>query len=68
VTFAATYALGHVAAQYYAQGRSLSTADLKALFSRFREEGTTLYPRVEARIRGAAGSGSLTDILRSATR
>ena len=68
VTFAATYALGHVAAQYYAQGRSLSTADLKALFTRFRDEGQTLFPRVEARVRSAASGGSLTDILRSVTR
>jgi tellurite resistance protein/uncharacterized protein (DUF697 family) len=68
VTFAATYALGHAADRYYAQNRSLSTADLKALFARFREEGQTLYPRVESRVRGAASGGSLTDILRSVTR
>jgi uncharacterized protein (DUF697 family) len=68
VTFAATYALGHAADQYYEQGRSLSTADLKALFARFRDEGQTMYPRVEARIRGAATGGSLADILKSVTR
>ena len=68
VTFATTYALGHVADQYYAQGRTLSTADLKALFARFRTDAETMFPRVESRVRGAASSGSLTDILRSATR
>lgn len=68
VTFAATYALGHVANQYYAQGRELSTADLKSLFARFRAEGETLFPRVEARVRRAASGGSLTDLLRSVTR
>jgi tellurite resistance protein/uncharacterized protein (DUF697 family) len=68
VTFATTYALGHVAQQYYAQGRSLSTADLKGLFTRLRAEGETMFPRVEARVRDAARSGSLTDILRSVTR
>jgi tellurite resistance protein/uncharacterized protein (DUF697 family) len=68
VTFAATYALGHAANQYYAQNRQLSTADLKALFARFRGEGDTMFPRVEARVRSAASSGSLSDILRSVTR
>lgn len=68
VTFATTYALGHVADQYYAQGRTLSTADLKALFARFRRDAETVFPRVESRIRGAASGGSLTDLLRSTTR
>lgn len=68
VTFATTYALGHVADRYYAQNRSLSTADLKALFARFRVDAETMYPRVESRVRGAASSGSLTDILRNVTR
>ncbi|MCC6317173.1 MAG: hypothetical protein IT361_05720 [Gemmatimonadaceae bacterium] len=57
VTFATTYALGHAAEQYYAQGRKLSTADLKALFTRFQGEADTVFPRVEARIRELASRG-----------
>jgi glutathione S-transferase len=65
VTFATTYALGHVAEQYYAQGQSLSAADLKALFARFRGEADTLYPRVQARIGEVARGNSLASIMQS---
>jgi hypothetical protein len=65
VTFAATYALGHAAQQYYAQGRSLSTADLKALFTRFQGEANTLYPRVQERVTSMARTGSLDSLMRT---
>src|SRR5262249_2082829 len=39
--FAATYALGHAAEQYYRQGRSLSTEDLQALFAKLRDQAQT---------------------------
>lgn len=64
VTFATTYALGHAAEQYYAHGRSLDTADLKALFTRFQGEANTVFPRVEARIRELASSNSLDSLLK----
>lgn len=64
VTFATTYALGHAAEQYYAQGRSLSTADMKALFDRFKGEASTMYPRVETRVRELASSGNVGSVLR----
>jgi uncharacterized protein (DUF697 family) len=64
VTFAATYALGHAAEQYYAQGRNLGTADLRALFSRFQEEAKEIYPRVEERIRSRAGGTTLDSVMR----
>ena len=64
VTFASTYALGHAAQQYYAQGRSLSTADMKALFSRFQSEASTIYPRVQGRVGEMARGGSLGALLR----
>lgn len=67
VTFATTYALGHAAEQYYAQGRSLSTADLKALFTRFQGEATTIFPRVESRIRELAAGTSVESLLRGLT-
>jgi len=68
VTFASTYALGHAADQYYAQGRSLSSADLKALFTRFRGDAVTIFPRVEARIGELARGRSLDGLLRTVTR
>ena len=47
VSFVTTYALGHAAKQYYAQGRRLSQADLRALFERFRGEAEALLPKVQ---------------------
>jgi uncharacterized protein (DUF697 family) len=66
VTFAATYALGHAAQQYYAQGRKLSTADLKALFARFQGEANTIYPRVQERVNAMARSGSVESLMKAA--
>ena len=63
VTFASTYALGHVATQYYAQGRRLSTADLKALFARFQEEARTLFPRVQEQIQAQSKTLNLQTVL-----
>lgn len=48
--FAATYALGHAADQYYAQGRRLGPDDLRALFARLRDQAQELYPKVRAQI------------------
>ena len=47
VAFVTTYALGHAAKQYYAQGRRLSREDLRELFERFRGEAEALLPRVQ---------------------
>lgn len=66
VTFTATYALGHVAEQYYSQSRHLSKEDLKALFAAFRNDADTIFPRVESRIRSLASTGSLSSVLRGA--
>lgn len=63
VTFASTYALGHVADQYYAQGRSLSTADLRALFSRFQEEARGLFPKVQEQIQEQSRSLNLQTVM-----
>src|SRR6516165_10162405 len=52
--FAATYALGHAAEQYYRQGRKLDTADLQALFAKLRDQAQTLYPKVQAQIQERA--------------
>jgi len=62
ITFAATYALGHVADRYYAQGRKLSAEDLRAQFAEFRREAATIYPRVEETIRERAGTLDLKSL------
>jgi len=64
ITFTATYALGHVAEQYYAQGRRLSADDLRALFARFQGEAKTIYPRVQNQIQRQAGTLNLQSLLR----
>jgi uncharacterized protein (DUF697 family)/tellurite resistance protein len=65
VNFASTYALGHAAEQYYAQGRSLSTADMKALFTRFQQEAQTLFPKVQDRVQSVAKGTNLQSVLGS---
>lgn len=65
VTFASTYALGHAAEQYYAQNRSLSVADMKALFTRFQGEANEIYPRVQSRIQQKASGTSLSGVMQS---
>jgi uncharacterized protein (DUF697 family) len=64
ITFSATYALGHVAEQYYAQGRRLNAADLRALFVQFQDEAKTIYPRVQEQIRGKASTLNLQSLLK----
>jgi uncharacterized protein (DUF697 family)/tellurite resistance protein len=63
ITFAATYALGHVADQYYRQGRSLSANDLRALFDRFQQDAKTIYPKVEQQIRSQSSTMNLQSVL-----
>ncbi len=63
ITFAATYALGHVADQYYAQGRRLSRNDLLALFDRFKDDAKTIFPQIEGQIRARSGSLNLQSLL-----
>ena len=63
ITFSATYALGHAADQYYAQGRRLSRSDLVALFERFKEDAKTIYPRVRSQIENRAGSLDLRSLM-----
>jgi uncharacterized protein (DUF697 family)/tellurite resistance protein len=65
VNFAATYALGHAAEQYYAQGRSLSTADMKALFTRFQGEAQTIFPKVQDRVKQVAAGTNLSSVMDS---
>ena len=64
LTFATTYAMGHAARQYYAQGRRLSREDLRGLFTQFRAEATELFPRVEAAVKEQSRRLDLDDLLR----
>jgi len=63
VSFSSTYALGHVAKQYYAQGRRLSGEDLRRLFARFQDEAKTLFPKVRDQVRSQARSLNLQQVL-----
>jgi uncharacterized protein (DUF697 family)/tellurite resistance protein len=64
ITFSTTYALGHVADQYYMQGRRLSASDLRELFVRFQGEAKTMYPRVQQEIQRQSGTLNLQSLLR----
>ena len=50
LTFATTYALGRVAQRYYAGGRQLDTATLKATFTEMLAEAKALAPRYKDEI------------------
>jgi uncharacterized protein (DUF697 family) len=63
--FATTYALGQAAKQYYAQGRTLSTADLQALFARLKEEASRLYPQVREQVESQARGLDVRQVLAS---
>lgn len=56
VTFASTYALGHLAQRYYSGGRNLSALQLKETFRELvgsaRTQGASLLPEIQARARG----------------
>lgn len=65
VTFATTYALGHAALQYYAQGRTMSTAELKTLFSTLKNDGAAMYPRVQSRVAELTRGNTLQSIMQS---
>jgi uncharacterized protein (DUF697 family)/tellurite resistance protein len=63
VTFASTYALGHVANQYYAQGRRLSSDDLRTLFARFQDEAKALFPKLQEQVQAQAKTLNLQSLL-----
>jgi uncharacterized protein (DUF697 family)/tellurite resistance protein len=63
VSFVTTYALGHAAMQYYAQGRRLSPADLRTLFERFRGDAEALLPKVQQEIHAQSRHLDLSRLL-----
>jgi hypothetical protein len=54
VSFATTYALGQVAKQYYAGGRTISVDQLKQAFSSLLDQGRNLHARYSGEIRQKA--------------
>lgn len=65
MTFATTYALGQVARQYYAGGRSLGAVDLKQVFGRQMESAQKLYEGVRPQIESRARTLNLGQIMQS---
>lgn len=65
LTFATTYAIGMVAKQYYAGGRSLSAINLKALYHEQFEKARSLYTRYEPQVTQTARTTSTASLLQS---
>ncbi len=67
LSFATTYALGRVAQRYYAGGRTLDAATLKASFTSLLAEARDLAPRYREQIEQKAGTidvGRLASLVR----
>lgn len=65
LSFVTTYALGHAARQYYAQGRELSREDMVALYRKFRQEAETILPTVQEQIHQQSQHVDLPKLLAS---
>jgi len=63
MSFASTYALGHVALSYYAGGRKLSTDMLKDAYQRVFGEGQQLQAQYLPEIRERAKTINMTEIM-----
>jgi len=62
LTFATTYALGHVAKQYYAGGRTLDSARLKQAFESTMQQGKGMYGRYAGEIQQKASTIDMRQI------
>jgi len=63
VAFASTYALGQVARQYYASGRTLSASQLKDVFSTMLANGQSMRGRYSGDILQRSRQVNVTDLL-----
>jgi uncharacterized protein (DUF697 family)/tellurite resistance protein len=63
MSFATTWALGKMAAQYYAGGRKLSAIEIRRLFGSLTEQARGLHGSYASAIRDKAGSLNLTQLL-----
>ena len=66
-SFATTYALGHVAKRYYADGRQLSTDSLKQTFTAMLGEARQLETRYLPEIRQKAQTIDVAQVMREVT-
>jgi uncharacterized protein (DUF697 family)/tellurite resistance protein len=62
-SFTSTYALGQVAKQYYAGGRTLGAVDLKSLFSKAMSQAQSIYPQYADQMRSQAASLNISQLL-----
>ena len=66
-SFASTYAIGHLAARYYAGGRKLGGAELKSLYSPMDEEARHLHAKYAPEIQQRASTldpAAIMDLVR----
>lgn len=63
IAFATTYGLGQVARRYYAGGRSMSTIDMKGLFSSLSDNAKKLHARYMPQIQEQANNLDAAKVL-----
>lgn len=63
ITFAATYAIGHLALRYYAGGRRMETAVLKDTYARLLSEGRSLAGKHVPAMEGRAATLSPSEVI-----
>ncbi len=63
MSFAATWALGKLAQQYYAGGRKLSAIELRSTFGSLTEQARSMHSRYAGEIQQKAGSVNVSQLL-----
>ena len=63
LSFASTYAMGHLAKRYYGGGRTLSTGQLRELFGGLTEQARALHGRYTGAIEQQAGRTRVAELL-----
>jgi uncharacterized protein (DUF697 family)/tellurite resistance protein len=63
VSFATTYALGHVAERYYARGRTLNATELRQVFTSLLAEGKSLQTRYTGQMVQKSQQINLNDLV-----
>lgn len=63
MSFASTYALGHVAKEYYASGRQFSPRVLKDAYARLMQDGIAIQPQYQSHIQQQAKTLDVNQIM-----
>lgn len=63
LTFATTYALGHVAHRYYGGGRRLDRTALQGMFGELKTQAASLYPRYADQIQQQSTQVNVSSLL-----